>query len=181
MGEEKLNEIFNIGWGENCTSTEAPSRTVTPPRIVNFTPDNIEQIYKALSELIAKGQSVFDTLSVLIASSSVPDPDLIASASALMNAIKDSLREFAKIHMHYVKFEQTKELEQMKMTERRKLLQYRTREARRLLEMKKNSGEKDITDMVTFCQEDVVNAIVASEKNHKMLSDNELSDNLEDS
>jgi hypothetical protein len=157
MSEQKLNEIFNI---EDVKENVARLSLSTS---VEFNPKNIKEIYKALSELIAQGQSMFDTLKALIESSAVPDPDLIESASSLMNAISSVLKEFTKIHMNYMKFEQAKEMERMKMRERRKLLKYKSKEARAMIDYKKSDGSIDITGQVKFVQEEIISRIIQSE------------------
>ena len=170
--DDSLKEIFDImEVQENISGVSYAVQDASipipppPPRPklpkIEFSIENVGNIYKQLSDLINSGNEILASVQYLINNNSVIDPEMVASAASLLNAITTMLKEFNKTHMQHVKFEQAKEFEQMKAKERRKILKYKVNEAKKLLG---KGEEKDITGVISYCQEDVINTIVQSEQ-----------------
>ena len=150
---------MGLDLGGDALHPPLPPRPKTPK--IEFSPDNVTNIYNQLSELINTGNEILGNVQYLINNNSIIDPEMVASAASLLNAISAMVREFNKIHMQHVKFEQMKEFEQMKAKERRRILKYKVKEAKKLMG---KEDTKDITGTISYCQEDVINTIVQSEQ-----------------
>ena len=159
LQENIASDIPVSGLGGDTLHPPLPPRPKTPR--VEFSPDNVGNIYNQLSELINTGNEILGNVQYLINNNSIIDPEMVASAASLINSISGMVKEFNKIHMQHVKFEQAKEFELMKAKERRKILKYKVNEAKKLMG---KEDAKDITGTISYCQEDVINTIVQSEQ-----------------
>jgi hypothetical protein len=157
-GNNSSNPI-GLDLGGDTLHPPMPPRPKAPK--VEFTPDNIGNIYSQLSDLINTGNDILGNVQYLINNNSIIDPEMVASVASLINSISSMVKEFNKTHMMHVKFEQMKEFEIMKAKERRKILKYKVNEAKKLMG---KEDAKDITGSITYCQEDVINTIVQSEQ-----------------
>lgn len=109
---------------------------------------NVDNVYRELEQLISVGNDILKTAKY--AADMDPTADgVLAGTASMLNAVKDTVKEFTKIHLQKLKFEQQKELELIKQAGRE-----------RIVELRKQTGE-DISpvDMVPFNQESVVEII----------------------
>ena len=116
-----------------------------------------DEVYSELNTLISNGSDIMATLqSVILASPN--NPELYSGASSLMTSIKDTMKEFTKIHFEGLKHSNQMEIEQMKI------------DARRELHMLRSDGQT-IDGVVTpnsatvsYSQEQLVRDLIAAER-----------------
>jgi hypothetical protein len=159
LDPSKLNDIFNL---DSDTSILQPEEEQSS--------DEVEldkaKVYSELATLVKNGNDVLSTVKMMIEAD--PDAEMVHGAAQMLNAIRDTLKEFTKIHMSKLKFEQQKELENLKIQGRKELTEHKFDKAKELLTQKnpKQVGYDPNTteDLLPFCQEKVIEAIVQEEK-----------------
>lgn len=140
LDKDKLDNLFNL-----------PDDNTTQPQQNT----NVDSVYSELKKLVESGNSVMDSLKYVILSN--PEPELVASMASLINVIKDTLKEFTKIHLQNIKHQQQKEIEEIKIKAKKEMLQLKIDETKKLLQNK--NGEQNNTNLLAYTQEHVINAL----------------------
>ena len=167
--KEKLNEIFNI-------NSESNSETIDVEAISIPYQQNEQQrkltteadVYEQLGKLILTGNDVFANVKMILDDN--PDAELLASATSLLNTIKDIMKEFTHLHNQTVKFEQQKEMEMLKAQLRQQQILLKSKETQKLMTQRMNmANNPDMfndkpVEMVPYCQEEVVKALAAAKE-----------------
>ncbi len=185
LDKNKLNDIFNMpnqeqmnlqqilddiddqpidvdSFAANSAETLQKESEEKPKLKVSL--DNVDSIYQQFGEMIESGNQVLSSVKMILEEN--PDGEMLSGASALMNSIKDMMKEFTKLYNMKMRFEQQKELEMMKARIKQEQILLKSQETQKLLLQKLNpnqnpgiSGQEAPLDMVSFCQEEVVKAM----------------------
>lgn len=97
------------------------------------------RVYAQLQKLIENGNVALQVLGAI--DPDVSGTEVASSTASLMNAIKNCVAEFTKIHMQHIKFQQVLQLEQIKHEHKMQQLELR----REIQKTKNNSNLMDIT------------------------------------
>lgn len=144
---QDAEEIYeqNIN-NHSSTETQSVSEYASP-----------ENVYKKLGDLVETGNEILKSIQYIIGSDP-ENPETIAGAASLINSVKDTLKEFSKIHLMKVKFEQQKELERLKLENKKKILNHKNS-----LEAKSESPSENL---LPFQQEQIIEIL----NNKKLLN-----------
>ena len=118
---------------------------------------NVDKVYSELSELIALGSNVLKSAKYAVDMDPTAE-GVLAGTASMMNAVKDTVKEFTKIHLQNIKFQQQVELEKIKQKGREKLIELRN-------QGKEVDGE--VIDTTPFCVEDIIEELNSYEKNQE--------------
>ena len=141
LDKDKLDNLFNL---PNDNTNQPQQNT------------NVDSVYSELKKLIENGNSALDSLKYVILSN--PEPELVDSMASLINAIKDTLKEFTKIHLQNIKHQQHKEIEEIRIKAKKEMLQLKIDETKKLLQ-NKNGEQNNTTNLLAYTQEHVINAL----------------------
>lgn len=160
LDPKKLDEIFDID-----NFQESVNKTVEQDSLGNV---DISQIYSELAKLVQNGNNILSTVKYMI--ETTPDAEMVNSAANLMNSIRDTLKEFSKLHVAKIRHEQIKEIERIRINSKKEMLQLKIDEARKLIMAKNNKqlGPSNSMELVPFSQESIIKSIVDSEKNNSI-------------
>lgn len=149
--EEALNKIFGLPENDtpDCNIVSASSTNDKPVEC-----DKPETVYSKLSNIVCNSEVTLTKVQQLITLDSAPNPELVSSAASLLNALNETLKEFTKIHLNKIKFEQAKELELLKANAKRELIEFKIKES------KKASAIDVPHDTIPYTQEDIVSTII---------------------
>ena len=114
---------------------------------------DVTRVYKELSGLIEVGNDVLKSAKYAIDMDPTAE-GVLGGAASVINSIKDTVKEFTKIHMQNLKFEQQKELEFIKQQGREKLVLLR----------QPDDEESDDLATVPYNQEEIINQLNEMEK-----------------
>jgi hypothetical protein len=107
---------------------------------------DINEVYKQLGGLVDTGKKILTAAEFLVDSSG--DAESIAGSASLINAIKDTIKEFNRLYLDDMKFQRQFELEKMKQAHKKELLEMKLQ--------KKDKKTIDCEDLVEFNQEKIV-------------------------
>lgn len=110
--DDLLNEN-DISWTEN-------------KNVVNkATGDSIsyDYVYKKIGELIDTGNASLQMLQSI--DPDVTNPGTLGATASLLNSIRGCISEFTKIHQQYIRFQQTLQLERIKLENKKEIIKYR--------------------------------------------------------
>ena len=145
-----LNEIFNI------------ESSVEKKESVQVDPNNIEQVYGELSKLVKSGQEVFENVKVLV-ENNPGDPELIGGAARMLDSIRETLKEFTRVHLIELKHKQQMEMEMIKIGGKREILNTKIQATKEL----QGGTNASNVQMLAYNQEDMIKSILAAEKLEK--------------
>lgn len=110
------------------------------------------RVYAQLEKLIENGNVALQVLGAI--DPDVSGSDVAGSTASLLNAIKNCIAEFTKIHLQHIKFQQVLKLEQIKHKHKLEQLQIK----KQIAEAKnKNNSNSNIIDVSTVDQKDFDN------------------------
>lgn len=118
----------------------------------------VNKVYEQLSNLISIGNKTLEDAQYLIRTS--PDGENISAIASLLNAIKDTVKEFTKIHGQNIKHQQEKELLMLKFEGKKKMLDYKLQ--------KQKETEQEInpaTDTYAYDQREIIKSATDIIKN----------------
>jgi hypothetical protein len=115
----------------------------------------VENVYQEFTDLIKTGKTVLASAAEAVRYN--PDGENLAGLSSLINTVKDTLKEFSKVHLLQVKYNQQIAIEELKAKKKLEFLK-----AKSLLE-KENNKDDTPTNLIKFNQEEIIDAIVESE------------------
>lgn len=113
---------------------------------------DVERVYGELSTLISTGNEIIKNAKYAVDMDPTAE-GVLAGTASMMNSVKDTIKEFTKIHLQNIKFEQQMQLEKVKQEGREKLVELR----------KIDADVEDLTHLVPFNQEDIIRDIINSE------------------
>lgn len=157
LDKDKLDKLFDLPESKE-EDTKLPNKTLT------LSTENVESIYNELKTLVSNGNEVLNTVKYVLQSNA--DPELVASMASLLVAIKDTLKEFTKIHLQNIKHSQQKEIEEIRIKAKKDLLQIKIDETKKLLT---KNNEKDI-NLIPFNQEAVITALNEINKQKQIIN-----------
>lgn len=164
----KLNDVFDLDdeptfSEENQTLQIETSKQDTTPKI------NHKKVYEELAELIKNGNDILSTTKLMIESD--PDAEMVHASAQLLSSIKDMMKEYTKLYLNEVKFDQRKEIEQMKFQAKQEELSFKLKASKALLQDRQNlqvtsQNMPNSTDaeLVPYSQEQAVFDIIQQEK-----------------
>jgi len=160
LDPDKLDNIFNI----NAEERALPS---VEEEVIELDKD---KVYTELATLIKNGNDVFSTVKMMIEAD--PEAEMVQGAASMLNAIKDTLREFTKLHIAQMRFEQQKEIEELKIKGRKEINEHKFNKAKELIDNKQSQNQigfdpTTTTELMPFSQEKIIEAIVNEEKEKK--------------
>jgi hypothetical protein len=112
---------------------------------------DVSRVYNELEGLISVGNQILKNAKYAVEMDPTAE-GVLAGTSSMMNAIKDTVKEFTKIHLQNLKFEQQVQLEKLKQQGREKLV-----------ELRKTEPEEDYEDLVPYNQENIIKEIMENE------------------
>jgi hypothetical protein len=115
--------------------------------------ENIEvkRVYNELENLISLGNGILKNAKYAVEMDPTAE-GVLAGTASMMNAVKDTVKEFTKIHLQNLKFEQQVQLEKLKQNGREKIV-----------ELRKTDNEEEYENLVPFNQEDIIKEIMENE------------------
>ncbi|HPM74236.1 MAG TPA: hypothetical protein PLA71_00775 [Saccharofermentans sp.] len=143
--------IDNTLFQEGEIIEEEPKVTVEPPRPEKNALDGLntlEGVYTQMAELAKTGNELLETAKYSLESQ--PDnAEAIAGVASLLNSVKDTLKEFSKVYLMKVRFDQQKELENLKTENKKKLLEHK-------ISVDSESGSNTTKDLIPYSQEQLI-------------------------
>lgn len=113
---------------------------------------DVKRVYGELASLIEIGNDVLKSAKYAIDIDPTAE-GVLAGASSVIHAVNDTVKEFTKIHIQNLKFEQQKQIEYIKQKGREKLVLLR----------QPTDEEKDI-ETVPYNQEEIIKQLNEMEK-----------------
>ena len=162
LDPDKLSDIFDMDEFKSSAMDKVDKDGDSDELLLNTS-----KVYDQLTELIKNGNDVFSTVKMMIEAD--PDAEMVHGAAQMLNAIRDTLREFTRIHIEEIRFSKRKELEEIKIEARKKELEYKYEKTKELLQIKNNtkqiqSATGETEDLYPFSQEQIVETIVKTQK-----------------
>jgi hypothetical protein len=163
---KRINELINAINDSNVVNTvtndiTAPLSGNAPSPLAqrrNIQIRSTEDVYHELSNLINVSYELLDAARYALETN--PEGEgVISGISAMIDSIRDLLREFIKIQTMSMRFDQMKELEILKTQCKKELLQMKLNAV-----ADPNSVGKAPIDMYEFNQEKIITSILAKEK-----------------
>lgn len=142
LDDDYLNDS-NIGWTENKNIIDRDSGTSI----------SYDYVYKKIGELIDTGNASLQMLQSI--DPDVTNPATLGATASLLNSIRGCISEFTKIHQQYIRFQQTLQLEKIKLENRKEIIKYRKAI---------NNGQVDdnisSTELIESSSSDIMNYIM---------------------
>ena len=153
VDKQNLEEIFNIIESEP-----------TKPSDEELNPNDMGSINRELARLLTTGNFILESTRQQI-DCNLDNPDIINASAKLIDSLRDTLKEFSRIHYQNAKHNQSKELELIKLAGKKQLLDQKIKAMKEL--NPGNTGSSNTVDTIplhSFSQEDMVRNILL-EKN----------------
>lgn len=117
---------------------------------------DVNRVYGELEGLINIGNDILKNAQYAVEMDPTAE-GVLGGAASMLNAVKDTVKEFTKVHLQNLKFQQQMELEKLKQQGREKLV-----------EMRHGEDDEENTHLVPFNQEEIIKGIVDQEKKAKL-------------
>lgn len=117
---------------------------------------DVDKVYGELASLISIGNDILKSAKYAVEVDPTAE-GILAGTASMLNAIKDTVKEFSKIHMQNLRFNQQIELEKIKQRGKEKLLKMRGTD----------EAETDTMELVPFNQEDVIANLISEQKKNR--------------
>jgi len=111
---------------------------------------DVKRVYNELEGLISLGNGILKNAKYAVEMDPTAE-GVLGGAASMINAVKDTVKEFSKIHLQNLKFEQQVQLENLKQAGREKLVAL------------KNTEEDVPENLIPFSQEDIIKEIISNE------------------
>jgi orotidine-5'-phosphate decarboxylase len=112
----------------------------------------VERVYNELENLISLGNGILKNAKYAVEMDPTAE-GVLAGTASMMNAVKDTVKEFTKIHLQNLKFEQQVQLEKLKQLGREKII-----------ELRKSDDDEEFENLVPFNQESIIKEIMENKK-----------------
>jgi hypothetical protein len=141
LNDDYLNDN-DITWSENKNIVNKSSG------------DSIsyDYVYKKIGELIDTGNASLQMLQSI--DPDVTNPGTLGATASLLNSIRGCISEFTKIHQQYIRFQQTLQLEKIKLENKKELIKYR-----RAVNNGQLESEVSPTELIETSSTDIMNYI----------------------
>jgi hypothetical protein len=120
-----------------------------------------DYVYKKIGQLIDTGNASLQMLQSI--DPDVTNPATLGATASLLNSIRGCISEFTKIHQQYIRFQQTLQLEKIKLENRKEIIKYRRAV---------NNGqlESDIapTELIETSSTDIMNYLAFQKEQEKL-------------
>ena len=125
--------------------------------------------YAALEDLISVGKTILDN-SKFIIETNPDDSEAVASAAAMVNALRDTVKEFTKLHVSKISHQRQLELERVRIENRKELMKYKFDEMTKLMANKNNplqlGTDGGMVPLIPFNQEKIIEEIFKKHEKH---------------
>jgi hypothetical protein len=111
-----------------------------------------DYVYKKIGELIDTGNASLQMLRSI--DPDVTNPGTLGATASLLNSIRGCISEFTKIHQQYIRFQQTLQLEKIKLENKKELIKYR-----RAVNNGQLESEVSPTELIETSSTDIMNYI----------------------
>jgi hypothetical protein len=111
-----------------------------------------DYVYKKIGELIDTGNASLQMLQSI--DPDVTNPGTLGATASLLNSIRGCISEFTKIHQQYIRFQQTLQLEKIKLENKKELIKYR-----RAVNNGQLESEVSPTELIETSSTDIMNYI----------------------
>ena len=112
-------------------------------------------VYEELGDLIITSKEILGEARLILVNDTTGES--IAGVARMIDTIRQLVKEFSTVHTQNLKFEQQKEMEQIKHDNRERLLYLRNPELN-------PSDDDEVDTLIPFSQEDVIRKIIAARK-----------------
>jgi hypothetical protein len=109
-------------------------------------------IYKKIGDLVDTGNASLQMLQSI--DPDVTNPGTLGATASLLNSIRGCISEFTKIHQQYIRFQQTLQLEKIKLENKKELIKYR-----RAVNNGQLESEVSPTELIETSSTDIMNYI----------------------
>lgn len=141
---------------EAIQSSEKNVLQVVEKQSNNITLEHPEKIYGEIAKLAQMGNEVLTLAKYSLNSLETPDGETLSSVANIMNSVRDTLKEFSKLHEGQINHQRKLELERMKFEHKKELLKMKT-------ELINPAVEANINDTnVPFNQEQIIKLLAES-------------------
>ncbi len=160
LDKEKLEEVFDIEaeLAKPPVKSEDEEAAMTMSEVpADFS--SSDKVYDELGKLVVKGKSILDTLAQNVHDGTA-NGQMIVGTATMLNSVKDTIKEFTKIHMAHLNQIHAVEMEKLKQKHRVELAAMRN-----IAGGEKNvtAPEGQTTQLVPFCQERIIDEIYKAE------------------
>lgn len=164
LDPDKFNEVFDI----DAELAKPPVKAEDEELAVSAetVPSDLstsDKVYDELGKLVVKGKSILETLGQNIYDGTA-NGQMIVGTATMLNSVKDTIKEFTKIHMAHLNHMHAMEMEKLKQAHRRELAALRSVTG---TEKNVTNPETQSTQLVPFCQERIIDEIYKAEALHK--------------
>lgn len=158
----KLNEIFNLK--DLKESIDNYNQIST-----NLNLTDQSKVYDELSKLIQNGNFILETLKYHV-ENNLDNAELINGIANIMNSIRDTLKEFTKIYLNQIQFEQKLQIEKLRLAGRKELLDAKIKATNNLLNIQNNNQS---IPLIPYTPENIIKEIIEIEKEEEKLKEKE--------
>ena len=172
LDNKKLNELFDIENSEPSKPEGSEPQFNNEVKVDDSELTiNVAEIYTQLNSLIKTGNEILENSKYTI-ETNPDDSEAVQAASSIINALRDTVKEFNKLHIEHLKHGHAKELELLKIQGRKESILLKSSEAQKMM-AKNNPGllgndESNVEDLISYSQEDVIKSILDIEKQQSL-------------
>jgi len=145
------DEIQEVAEQQSDISSQTPMLIGTQ----NQATVDVVRVYNELSNLLSTGNNLLESAKYAVDQDPTQE-GILTGAAALLSTIKDVMKEFTKVHLQNIKFEQAKQLQLLKHNDRKDLVELKNTLDKTAQELPK--------DALAYTQEDIVRQIIESQE-----------------